>query len=419
VTVIDDRRHTRRNSDDLEDHDPASQFETTRSSRARVGPMSSTQTRSAAKHMATTVRDAHHYPEVGVPFFWPLAFAAALQEATLASLSKSLKFLSEVNETQIVRKAPAWSTENRIALELRTLTLRDFSRGSGSPVLILPPYAGHSSTIADFDAGQSLVATLLEHCPRVLVTDWRSATRQMQFLDIDNYLAEINVCMDELGGKASLVGLCQGGWCAAMYAARFPQKVQRLVIAGAPIDTQAGEGAIKHSVHSLPMLFFEELVRLGQGLLPGAFMLQGFKSMHPVQQFAQKFVELYEHIDDPSYVSRFERFERWYEHTIDLPGTWYLQVISRLFKDNELAKGLFVALGRRLDLKHITCPVYLLAGDRDDITPKEQVFAAETLFGSSDVRKDVAKGGHIGLFMGRKVLRENWARIGQWLTGTE
>jgi len=60
----------------------------------------------------------------------------------------------------------------------------------------------------------------------------------------------------------------------------------------------------------------------------------------------------------------------------------------------------------------------LLAGDQDDITPKEQVFAAETLFGSSDVRKDVAKGGHIGLFMGRKVLRENWARIGQWLTGT-
>jgi len=61
----------------------------------------------------------------------------------------------------------------------------------------------------------------------------------------------------------------------------------------------------------------------------------------------------------------------------------------------------------------------LLAGDQDDITPKEQVFAAETLFGSSDVRKDVAKGRHIGLFMGRKVLRENWARIGRWLTETE
>lgn len=371
--------------------------------------------------METKIQDAHHYPEVGVPLFWPLGFALALENATFDSVSKSLKFLSTVGKTQIGRKAPGWATENRIALELRTLTLRDFSRGAGAPVLVLPPYAGHASTIADFHVGQSLAATLLDHgCPRVYVIDWRSATPHMRFLDIDTYLAEINVCVDELGGKASLVGLCQGGWCATMYAARFPHKVQRLVIAGAPIDTQAGEGAIKHSVHALPMSFYEELVQLGQGLMPGTFMLQGFKSMHPVKQYLEKFVDLYEHVGDPSYVGRFERFERWYEHTIDLPGAWYLQVIQKLFKENQLAKGLFVALGKRLDLKDITCPVYLLAGDHDDITPKEQVFAAEALLGTQpvDIRKDLVKGGHIGLFMGRKVLRENWGRIAQWLSSS-
>jgi hypothetical protein len=31
--------------------------------------------------------------------------------------------------------------------------------------------------------------------------------------------------------------------------------------------------------------------------------------MYPDKQCVDKFVELYEHIDDPSYVSRFERFE--------------------------------------------------------------------------------------------------------------
>ena len=137
------------------------------------------------------------------------------------------------------------------------------------------------------------------------------------------------------------------------------------------------------------------------------------KSEGEVREF-----DLYEHVGDPSYVGRFERFERWYEHTIDLPGAWYLQVIRKLFKENQLAKGLFIALGKRLDLKYIVCPVYLLAGDHDDITPKEQVFAAEALLGtkSADIRKDLAKGGHIGLFMGRKVLRENWVRIAEWLS---
>ena len=59
----------------------------------------------------------------------------------------------------------------------------------------------------------------------------------------------------------------------------------------------------------------------------------------------------------------------------------------------------------------------MLAEDHDDIAPKERVFAAEALLGSepADIRKDLAKGGHIGLFMGRKVLRENWVHIAEWL----
>jgi poly(3-hydroxybutyrate) depolymerase len=36
------------------------------------------------------------------------------------------------------------------------------------------------------------------------------------------YLAEINVLVDDLGGRMNLIGLCQGDWMSAMYAARFP-----------------------------------------------------------------------------------------------------------------------------------------------------------------------------------------------------
>ena len=72
----------------------------------------------------------------------------------------------------------------------------------------------------------------------------------MKDLEIDNYLAEIVVAIDDLGGRVDLVGLCQGGWVAAMVAARFPEKVNSLVLAGSPIDTDAGNGPIKRMVHS-------------------------------------------------------------------------------------------------------------------------------------------------------------------------
>jgi pimeloyl-ACP methyl ester carboxylesterase len=54
----------------------------------------------------------------------------------------------------------------------------------------------------------------------------------MRFWSIDDYLCTLNVLVDELGG-VDLVGLCQGGWMALIYAARFLAKVRKLALAGA------------------------------------------------------------------------------------------------------------------------------------------------------------------------------------------
>ena len=273
--------------------------------------------------------------------------------------------------------------------------------------------------IADYHHGQSLIETLLAHgINHVALTDWKSATEDMKDLEIDNYLAEVIVAIDELGGRVNLVGLCQGGWVSAMIAARFPDKVNALVLAGAPIDTDAGNGPIKRMVHESPISFYEELVELGGGLMKGKFMLQGWKNMHPEQHYIQDHIDLYEHINDPTYLAKEETFESWYENPIDLPGRWYLQVIKQLFKENRLAKGEFVALGRKLNLRDITFPAYLLAGASDDITTPEQVLDAAKYLGTPRDRivQKTVPGGHIGLFMGARTLKEHWPSIAQWIT---
>jgi pimeloyl-ACP methyl ester carboxylesterase len=122
------------------------------------------------------------------------------------------------------------------------------------------------------------------------------------------------VTIDDLGGRVNLIGLCQGGWVAAMIAARFPQKVNSLVLAGSPIDADAGDGPIKRMVHASPMSFYEELVALGGGLMRGKLMLQGWKNMHPEQDYFQDHIDLYEHIDDPAYLKKEEAFSSWYEN---------------------------------------------------------------------------------------------------------
>ncbi len=202
-----------------------------------------------------------------------------------------------------------------------------------------------------------------------------------------------------------------------MYASRFPQKVVALVLAGAPVDTDAGNGPIKRMAHQLPLSFYEEMVAAGSGRMLGQTMLAGWKNMHPDQQYLGKYLDLYAHIEDKSRIERTERFESWYENPLDLPGTFYLQAIRLLFKENRLAKGEFVGLGRKLSLHDMRAPTYLLAGEEDDITTKEQVFAAEHLLGTpaDEIEKKLAPGGHIGLFMSTRTLKETWPGIAQWL----
>lgn len=87
----------------------------------------------------------------------------------------NLRFVVEAEKIAKL-PTPLWATSNRIVLDLDTMRLRDFSapdrKSKQMPVLNDAPYAGHSSTIADYAVGQSLVETLnaagLEH---VLVTD--------------------------------------------------------------------------------------------------------------------------------------------------------------------------------------------------------------------------------------------------------
>lgn len=358
--------------------------------------------------------------EHSVPFFWPWAAAAAMGERALQLMRHNADFVTEAARLDHPG-APTWATPNTVRLDLKTMRLRDFGNAATDgtiPVLVDAPFAGHSSTIADYAPGQSLVQTLRDNgLPWVLATDWKSATPRMRWFDIDTYLAELNVAVDDLGGRVHLVGLCQGGWLSTMFAARFPGKVQSLVLAGSPIDTNAGHGPIRKLAHEMSLSDYEALVDAGRGLMPGATMLAGWKNMHPAQQYAGKYLDLYQHLDDHDYLERTETFARWYENPLDLPGAYYLQAIDQLFQRNLLAKGQFVALGRALQLKDVTVPAYLLAGEADDITTHEQVFAAKHLFGTpaAHIVQQLVPGGHIGLFMGRKTLQTAWPVIARWI----
>lgn len=312
---------------------------------------------------------------------------------------------------------PAWTTANHIRLELTSMALRDFSAArDGIATLIVAPFALHGATIADFAPGHSLVQTLVQNGRRRLfVTDWRSATKDMRLLTIDNYLADLNVAVDEIGAPVDLVGLCQGGVMALIYAARFPSKVRKLVLAGAPVDLEAVPSALSIVARTLPLGVFDEVTRLGEGRVPSQRVIELWR---PALGAADPVAAL--QLDprhDEDRTALLERFRTWFDWTVDLPGAYYHQTVLWLFKENRLAEGRFEALGRRIDLATIRHPLFLMAAANDDLVAPEQLMAVRRRVGAApaDIDSALLPGGHLSLFIGARTLADGWAHVARWL----
>jgi poly(3-hydroxyalkanoate) synthetase len=350
-------------------------------------------------------------------YLWP-AFVAAAASDVAAVFAKHFANLA-VGPAGPPSQEPRWATPHAIALELKTVRLRDFTtEAKGPPALLCTPLALHGAAIADFAPGHSLVASLRRVGQRRLfATDWRSATAEMRLLGIDDYLADLNVLVDQIGAPVDLIGLCQGGWMAVLYAARFPAKVRKLVLAGAPVDIKAAPSALSQLAETSPLAVFQELVRLGDGIVPGAKVLKFWGVGSVIAEDMKDVLQTDEAIGSAGFTELEALFRNWYAWTIDLPGAYFLEVVEKLYKGNELAAGRFLALGQRIDLAKVSVPVFLLAARDDELVAPPQLFAVEHLVGTApaDIKCETVPGRHVGLFMGKSALEGVWPRIERWL----
>jgi poly(3-hydroxyalkanoate) synthetase len=282
-------------------------------------------------------------------------------------------------------------------------------------VLVVPPEV-NQSYIVDFAPGQSLVGAFVgAGFAQVAAMEWRSTDPFTRGRDIDDSLLSILDCIEVLGGRVHLVGVCQGGWESAIVAALRPDVTRSLTLVAAPIDCHAGTGIIKRLARTLPMTAYRAFVGFGGGEMKNELISLGFDSLLPYERFALKYLSLYNRLGDDAWLARYHHIDDWYRTPKNLPGPLYLRAVRELFKENRLFEGRFIALGTRVDLARITCPLVLVAGRRDHITPPEQVWAARKVTGSSDVLEVETGGGHVGTFMGRRELSGRWPTILSWL----
>lgn len=330
---------------------------------------------------------------------------------------------SYFNLVSKTREPLDWATENDVVLQQQTMGLRHFPNTdkitAKYPVVVLPPQAGHDSKLADYSAEQSLVRTLQRQGLDVYVIEWLSATKDDAELGINDYIRFTDLAVDKMRElnnvtKVHMIGQCQGGWQAAMYTSIHQDKIATLTVAASPIDFHAERGVLNEIVDNLPIEFYEKLT--AKGFLDGQDMLKGFKMLQANEHYHLKYVKEFSMAlsQDKKAMARLIHFERWYNHTQNVPKRFYLEVVTEVFKNNCLANpGSFQVDSEPIDLKNIVCPLVMIGGTKDHITPHKQVFGMRNLVGTtqSNIEEIIVEAGHIGVLMGTKVLKNSYPNI--------
>src|SRR5260370_25004232 len=135
-------------------------------------------------------------------------------------------------------------------------------------------------------------------------------------------------------------------------------------MAGAPVDIAARPSRLSAMAEATPLVMFQSLVNLGDGRVIGR-NIEKFWGNDADANGIRESLQTLQPIGSPEFTQLEAIFKNWNSWTIDLPGAYYLEVIEKLYKRNELANGSFVALGQKINLSLLRLPIFLLPRNRD------------------------------------------------------
>jgi poly(3-hydroxyalkanoate) synthetase len=326
---------------------------------------------------------------------------------------------------------PDWTSPHEDIFKNDFIIIKKFKKGSSGKVqLIIPPMAGHHSCIA-----QSVVNLYCEETEdSVYSIEWLPPNETTKYFGIEEVIDHLVLTireiskeqMDSLGyvTPINLAGLCQGGWAASIFNARYPELVESMIIAGTPIDFKIDGGKIQNGLTFMTSWQIDSIIKRNNEMWPGDLQLLGFKMMNPVDRFVGVYCDLKKYIlnNDEKMIKKWIRNNAWYEYTQNLPGNFIRQVSSWLFKRNYLIDKQLNYKNKIVDLKNINSPVVAITGSDDDVTLERQCTSIFDYISSRyTIHYHIDECGHIAIFLkkqalekwkeGIKFIKENYTKI--------
>jgi polyhydroxyalkanoate synthase subunit PhaC len=269
-------------------------------------------------------------------------------------------------------------------------------RVDAQPLLIIPSWI-MKYYILDLTSQDSLVKYLVEQGHTVFMLSWRNPGSDDRNLGMEDYLqlgplAAVQA-VSELrpGVTIHAAGYCLGGTllaiAAAVLAARGNSPLATVTLLAGQVDFHE-PGELGLFIDESQIAFLEDLMA-ERGYLDGRQMAGAFQLINSKDLVWSKLVHEYL-MGAQTPVSA---MGAWNADATRLPARMHSEYLRRLYLHNDLAEGRYPADGRQVLLDRIELPMFVVATERDHVSPWRSVYKIQRLV-HGPVGFVLTSGGH-------------------------
>ena len=308
-----------------------------------------------------------------------------------------------------------------VVLETPTLRLRRVANANatGEPIVLVAPMINRWYVL-DLLPERSFLSLLASFGRPVYVIEWRppASNDDRGFGDLCGgpMLEAVDHALNAEGADSSaLIGYCQGGTLAAMFAARFPLRVARVATVCAPV--RFSEGGLFRRWFD-PKYLDVDLTLASSERISAWLVHLPFWWLRPSIK-TRKLTGLARSFRKDGVLEQFLASELWNSDHMDMSRGVFRTWTGDLYQKDLLERGLMVVAGEAVHLERIAQPLLVISGDYDPITPPSAAEPLGDLSSSQAATLLRVRSGHVGVVTSPRALASQRAALNEWLEASE